>query len=332
VQRQFAGESAIAGVITDTTGATISHAQITATNTDTGAQTTRESTAAGGFSLSPLPPGNYNVEVAAKGFQRLLQENVQVAPFQTAGLNPKLTVGGENTTVTVTNAPPLLETANATIGGTIENELYANLPLSKNAGPRDPTQFQYLMPGVQEGPPPTSAGGQTQGIYGGSGQQNLNENYIEGIPVSNISSQGANSPVAQPTATAAVGALPMAANPTSPAPSTRLPPLPSKLLAISVVTDASRTLALDTAGTLFRSDDAGVTWHPVSAQWQGRALSLRLAQPPPVAQQTTARNTTTAAKARQQTQTLAPAAPAFELTTDSGAIYTSPDGQTWQRN
>jgi hypothetical protein len=340
VQRQLAGESAIAGVITDAAGATIPHAQITATNTETGAQITRESTATGGFSLSPLLPGNYNVEVAARGFQRLLQENVQVAPFQVAGLNPKLTVGGENTTVTVTNAPPLLETANATIGGTIGNELYTNLPLSmnagpraatQNAGPRDPTQFQYLMPGVQEGPPPTSAGGQTQGIYGGSGQQNLNENYIEGIPVSNISGQGGNSPVAKPIAAASAGAFSMAANPTSPAQPTRSPALPSKLLAVSIVTDASRTLAIDTEGALFRSDDAGVTWHPVPAQWQGRALTLRLAQTPSVARQAAAKNTVTTAEARQPAQTLAPQAPAFELTTDSGAIYTSPDGQTWQR-
>jgi hypothetical protein len=163
----LAGESAISGVITDTTGATIPRAQITATNTETGVQTTRESTAAGAFSLSPLLPGNYNVEVAAKGFQRLLQENVQIAPFQAAGLNLRLTIGGENTAVTVTDAPPLLEATNATIGGTIENELYTNLPLSMNAGPHDASKFQYQMPGAQAAA--ASAGGQTQGIYSGSG-------------------------------------------------------------------------------------------------------------------------------------------------------------------
>jgi hypothetical protein len=107
----------------------------------------------------------------------------------------------------------------------------------------------------------------------------------------------------------------------------RLPALPSKLLAISVVTDASRTLALDAAGKLFRSDDGGASWHPVPAQWQGRALSLRLTQPPSVAQRAAGKETETAAEARQQTQSLAPA---FELTTDSGATYTSLDGETWQ--
>ncbi len=68
------------------------------------------------------------------------------------GLPLKLTVGGENTTITVTDAPPSLNTTDAVLGGTIENQLYSTLPLSMNGGPRDPTAFQYLMPGVQENP------------------------------------------------------------------------------------------------------------------------------------------------------------------------------------
>jgi len=204
LRAQVAGEGAINGQVTDKSGALVAHAKITATNTETGVSTTRETTGSGDYSISPLQAGNYNVEVVAKGFQRLLQENVQVDSAQKVGLNLKLTIGGDTTTITITDAPPSLDTTNATLGGTIESELYTNLPLSMNAGPRDPTQFQYLMPGVQEGPPPQSSGGQQQGIYGGSGAQNLNENYIEGIPVSNISAQGDNSPVSQAVSADAV--------------------------------------------------------------------------------------------------------------------------------
>ena len=201
---QVAGEGAINGRITDKSGAVIAHAKVTATNTDTGVTVTRETTGSGDYSISPLQAGNYNVEVVASGFQRDLQENVQVDSTQKVGLDIKLAVGGDNQTVTVSDAPPSLDTTNATLGGTIENELYTELPLSMGGSPRDPTAFQYLMPGVQEGPPPTSSGGLQQGVYGGTGQTNLNENYIEGIPVSNIQSQGDNSPVAKAVSVDAV--------------------------------------------------------------------------------------------------------------------------------
>jgi len=204
LRAQVAGDGAINGQIVDKDGRVIAHAKVTATNTETGVATARETTGSGDYSISPLQAGNYNVEVVAKGFQRLLQENVQVDSAQKVGLNLKLSAGGDNETITITDAPPNLDTTNATLGGTIESELYTNLPLSMNAGPRDPTQFQYLMPGVQEGPPPQSSGGQQQGVYGGSGAQNLNENYIEGIPVSNISAQGDNTPVSQAVSADAV--------------------------------------------------------------------------------------------------------------------------------
>jgi hypothetical protein len=272
------GNGAVEGRIADPTGAAIPNAQVTLTNTDTGAQLTRSSDQAGFYSIVSLPPGNYNLEVFARGFQRLLQENVIVSGNMIARLDPNLTIGGQNTTVTVTNAPPFIDTADSALGGTIENELYSQLPLSMNGGPRDPTAFQYLMPGVQD----ASAG------LAGTGNSSI------------------------------------AAGPGNQKP---LPPLPSKLPAISAVERAGRTLALDTTGALFFSDDAGATWHLVPIQWQGRALTLRLARPPSAPPQDSA-NPANAAASNPQPQTLVPD---FELTTGSGARYTSADGQTWQR-
>lgn len=221
----------------------------------------------------------------------------------------KLTIGGESTTVTVTDAPAMLNTADATLGGTIENELYSSLPLSMNGGPRNPTAFQYLMPGVQ-----TSASGSgtgtnngSSGIYGGSGATNLNENYLEGMPTSNLATQNAPTPLAKI------------------APTKPLPTLPSKLPVLTVVERSGRTLAIDTAGTLYSSDDAGVAWHLIPAQWQGRALAIRLV-PSPSAQQSGAATNSARVSSHPQAVVLS-----FELTTNSGARYTSTDGQTWYR-
>jgi len=190
-----ANNGGIQGTVSDKTGAVVPKAEVTATNTDTGVQQTVQTNGAGSYSIAPLQPGNYNVEVVAKGFQRLLQENVTVDATAIQRYDPKLSAGGENTTVTITDAPPFLDTTDSTLGGTIENELYSQLPLSMNGGARDPTAFQYLMPGVQENPANNSGNGSQNGgsgIYGGTGQTNLNENYIDGVPVPSIS-QGGNS-------------------------------------------------------------------------------------------------------------------------------------------
>jgi hypothetical protein len=177
------GDGSIQGTITDKTGAVIPNATVSVLSTDTGVEVLKTTNKAGDFNVSPLQAGHYTVTVTAKGFQRLVQENVHLDSLQVMGLNLKLTAGGETQTVTVTDAPPMLDTQDASLGGTIENELYTQLPLSMNAGPRDPTQFAYLMPGVQEG-------GGTTGVYGGTGQEFLNQSYINGMPVSTIAAQG----------------------------------------------------------------------------------------------------------------------------------------------
>jgi hypothetical protein len=189
----------ITGTVTDPQGKVIVKAKVTATNTDTGVAVNTVTTSQGVYSFNDLQVGTYNVEAVATGFQRLLQENVNVDNASMFGLNLKLTVGGENTTITVTDAPPYLDTQDATLGGTIENELYTSLPLSMQGGPRDPTAFQYLMPGVQENPANATNQGSTagsSGIYGGTGTTGLNANYVEGVPVSNIAAQGSGQQVA----------------------------------------------------------------------------------------------------------------------------------------
>jgi hypothetical protein len=54
-------------------------------------------------------------------------------------------------------------------------------------------------------------------------------------------------------------------------------PLPSRLAAISVASNASKTIAIDSSNTLFLSDDGGQHWKTISPQWQGRAVHVALA-------------------------------------------------------
>jgi len=184
---QVGGSGTIQGTVTDPSGAVVVGASVVAANVDTGVQTTRQTTDAGFFVLSPLPPGEYKVTVTAAGFQTLTQEHVTVAALGTVGLSPKLQVGTATQTVVVEGAPPQLHTDDATLGSSMENAVYSALPLAMNGVPRDPTQFVNLVPGVNNGV--TQVAGTNFASFNG-GQTYQNEVYLEGLPLTSAGTQG----------------------------------------------------------------------------------------------------------------------------------------------
>ena len=111
----------------------------------------RQTTGAGLYTILPVLPGTYTVTATAQGFDTVVQKNLTVNALVLTPLDLPLTVGSATTEVTVTAAPPQLETTNATLGLTIENDAYANLPLIMNNAQRDPTAFGALAPGAQGG-------------------------------------------------------------------------------------------------------------------------------------------------------------------------------------
>jgi Carboxypeptidase regulatory-like domain len=183
---QIGGAGSIQGIISDSSGAVIPGASVVATNVATGVKISRQTTAAGLYVLSPLPPGEYSVSVSATGFQSLVQGKVIVDALSTVGLNLALQVGATTETINVEAAPPQLNTADARLGTTVRNELYTALPLSMGisgigAGPRNPGAFIYLLPGVQEG----NRWGMINGAQGFS-----KDVFVEGVPITDAIQQG----------------------------------------------------------------------------------------------------------------------------------------------
>jgi Carboxypeptidase regulatory-like domain len=183
---QLAGKGAITGTVTDTTGALIPGATVSALNTATGIAATTTTSGGGNYLFSDLDPGIYTVTTTAKGFQKLVQENIHVDALESQSYNPVLAVGNANVQITVTAEPPQLETSNAVLGATMENHEYSQLPIEMGAygqaDQRRATDFAFLMPGVQGNNTNGNATTNT-GVVNGSGSRGAaSDVYVDGIP------------------------------------------------------------------------------------------------------------------------------------------------------
>lgn len=186
LRAQTAGEGSIQGTVTDPSGAVVPHATVKATNNATGAAVTRTTTSDGLYLVSPLLPGAYTVTADAPGFRNFRQENLVVSAMNTATLNIKLSVGAATQQVTVTSAPPALDTTDATLGATISSSVYLDLPILANNQQRDVTAMSNLLPGAQPGA--------RSSLFSGTASR-VEEVYLDGIPLTTISQIGDNRPI-----------------------------------------------------------------------------------------------------------------------------------------
>ena len=69
IYAQVSGYATINGTVTDPTGAVVSDANVTITNTDTGAKRDTVTGSGGEYAEPYLPPGHYSVTVSHPGFK-----------------------------------------------------------------------------------------------------------------------------------------------------------------------------------------------------------------------------------------------------------------------
>ncbi|MES2390950.1 MAG: carboxypeptidase regulatory-like domain-containing protein [Acidobacteriota bacterium] len=129
----------IVGTVTDPTGAVVPKAQVTITLTGQSLVNTTVTNESGNFTLPNLPPGTYTVSAAASGFKRETRENIILDTNSTSRVDMSLATGNISETVTVTTAPPLLQTDRADISTKLELRQIADLPLSSG------NSFQSLL-------------------------------------------------------------------------------------------------------------------------------------------------------------------------------------------
>jgi hypothetical protein len=140
----------IKGTVRDQSGAVVQNAQVTITNTGTGATRTVKTGDDGTYDVPLLEPGTYRVEIvppAALNLQKAVQATTTVQTAQTVPLDIALQAGSVGAEVTITSAPSLVETETSDRGSVVTGREVTELPLSG----RNFTQLATLTPGVVKG-------------------------------------------------------------------------------------------------------------------------------------------------------------------------------------
>lgn len=124
-----AGNGGISGIVSDSTGAILPGAAVTAKNTATGVELSTVSTGAGLYTFVSVPPGSYEIHATDDGFETLVRKNIVVTLDQVTTVNLALHVGAASEVVTVTETSDLLDTSNSTVGQLINAQTIDRVPL-----------------------------------------------------------------------------------------------------------------------------------------------------------------------------------------------------------
>ena len=113
---QTMGTGTITGTVTDATGAVAPGVNITATNVGTGLERTAVTNSTGNYVIPALQIGTYEVKATHAGFKTYVQKDVRLDTDSSATVNMTLDVGSAEQSVTVTAAPPAIQTNSGEIG------------------------------------------------------------------------------------------------------------------------------------------------------------------------------------------------------------------------
>src|SRR6266404_2932798 len=120
----------ITGLVQDTSGAAVTDAQVTLTNTGTAEKRTQATGPDGLYSFVNLIPGEYRIDVEKQGFKHFTRANVEVQVNQASKIDAVLAVGQVSETVEVTTETPLLQPETSSLGTVVDTRAANELPLN----------------------------------------------------------------------------------------------------------------------------------------------------------------------------------------------------------
>ncbi len=150
--RAQADASSLSGTVTDSSGAVIVNARVTAHNDATGQDSAQTTNSSGAYTFPSLAAGDYSVKVEAQGFATTVQNGTHLDPNIGSRYDATLKAGQSTTTVTVQADANTLQTESAAVGQLVTTDQVRSIQLNG----RNPIYLSQLEPGVTRNAPLSS--------------------------------------------------------------------------------------------------------------------------------------------------------------------------------
>src|SRR5881394_2627078 len=139
-------QTALAGVVKDTSGAVLPGVTIEATSPVLLEKTRSAVTdASGQYRIPDLPPGKYTVTFTLTGFATVKREDVDVTGGGVLSINADMKVGSVSETITVTGETPIVDVQTSTKREVVlSSAVVETIPVSRGYG-----NFLATVPGIQ---------------------------------------------------------------------------------------------------------------------------------------------------------------------------------------
>ena len=175
------------GTVSDSSGAVVANAEVTATNVGTNASVVSHTNSTGEYRFDNLPVGTYNITVKAPGFRNFIA-HADVELNKTGTRNASLTAGAASETIEVSGAPPVIDTTTAQLQSTFDPQYSQDLGLTSAGGAgAGVLNLSLLTPGVTNGSSMGDGVGPSVG-----GQRPRDNNFtVEGVDNNNKTVTGA---------------------------------------------------------------------------------------------------------------------------------------------
>jgi len=188
MERPASAQSAIAGVVKDSSGAVLPGVTVEASSPALIEKTRIATTdASGQYKLIDLRSGSYTVTFTLSGFNAVRRDGIELPAAFTATVNAELTVGSLQETLTVSGATPMVDVQNSVQQSVISRQVLDTVPTGRNV-----FAVGALIPGTSTNKPDVGGSeGMQQNSYAVHGSEtrdiafqvdgmSLNSNYQDG--------------------------------------------------------------------------------------------------------------------------------------------------------